>query len=110
MISIRNTIGKLWVNCPKCNSSQTITDWGNQICKYEKCDKHEFVIEFNLQTATMILQEIQHENLRKSREPKFPEVRPSKPALQKTHKGWILVPQPPTDNPTNWFAEPTSLK
>ena len=108
MISIKGILGKhgcLLVPCPKCNSGQLITEFGEQTCKYEKCDGHKFLFEFNFDTAKMLLEIIEKENKRISELPPAKEFRPAVPNLQKVNSGYILVPQPPTDNPELWYKK-----
>jgi|ERR1051326_2043628 hypothetical protein len=89
--SIKDIVGMLWIPCPKCHSAQCITEWGEQVCKYEKCNGHKWIVEFNFETAGLMLKQI--ENCNKSLKPiTITEWVP--PILQKTNDGWICVPQP----------------
>jgi hypothetical protein len=106
MISIKDIIGDgitpLWIPCPKCKMPQPVTEWGEITCAYEKCDGHKFMFEFNLENLTLLLKKIKDiKNLSKS--VVRPMVRPSMPKLQKTHDCYILVPQPPSSNPDDWY-------
>lgn len=106
MISIKGVLGKhgsLNIPCPKCNSIQTITEFGEQTCRYEKCDGHKFIIGLNFDTAKMLLESLERENKRIADLPPTKEFRPSMPRLQKVHGGFVLVSQPPTDNPEFWY-------
>lgn len=103
MISIKDTVGSIWIPCPKCKSAVLIEQWGEQTCVYQGCDGHKFTFEFNFDTATLILEKIQQNNIRIRSLPTPPLVRPSRPRLQKTHDGHLLVPQPDSANPDDWF-------
>ena len=107
MISIKDIIGdeltSYWVPCPKCKTLQPVTEWGVEtICCYEKCDGNKFTVEYNLENLTSLLKKIRDiRNLSKS--VIRPMVRPSMPKLQKLHDCYILVPQPPSSNPDDWY-------
>lgn len=80
-----------------------VEEWGKQKCLYEKCDGHEFMVEYNLDTATKILKSIEAENQRIKAIPPLPMRRPSTPRLQRILDGWIAVPQPDTEDPREWY-------
>jgi len=103
MISIKDTVGNIWIPCPKCKSLNCVTEWGEQTCLYERCDGHKFLFEFNPTTALMILEQIQKRNIDEQNLPKFPLKRPSMPKLQKSHNCYFLVPQTDSINPDNWY-------
>jgi len=103
MISIKDTVGSVWVPCPKCKCSVCITDWGEQTCIYEKCDGNKFLFELNFDTAKLILEEIQRKSLIEQSKPKPVMFRPSMPKLQKVLTGHILVPQSDSSNPADWY-------
>ena len=103
MISIKDTIGSLWIPCPKCKSAVCITEWGEQTCIYEKCDGHKFTFEFTHDNAIMILEQIQKSNIQEQKIPKSPLIRPSVPKLQKTFDCYLLVPQTDSTNVNDWY-------
>ena len=94
----------LWVPCPKCKSAVCIEHWGEQTCLYEKCDGHKFKVEFNPETALLILEQIQRNNIQRESAPVIPMKRPSKPKLQKILSGHISVPQSDSENPDDWYV------
>ncbi len=63
MITIKDTIGKLWISCPKCKSAVLVEEWGEQTCRYEKCDVNKFLFELNPDTILLILEKIQENNI-----------------------------------------------
>ena len=79
-------------------------EWGEQTCIYEKCDGNRFPVEFNADTALLILERIQQNNIRIQSTPVQPMRRPSMPKLQKVNDGWILVHQPDSENPDDWYS------
>ena len=103
MISIKDTVGSMWIPCPKCKSAVCITEWGEQTCIYEKCDGHKFTFSFNPETALMMLEQIQKSNIQEQDKPKMPLMRPAMPKLQKTIDCYMLVQQPDSTNPDDWY-------
>ena len=104
MISIKDTIGSLWIPCPKCKSAVCITEWGEQTCIYEGCDGNKFLFELNFDISKLILEKIKESKIRNDNSQKFPLIRPSMPKLQKSHDCWIVVQQPDSTNPDDWYA------
>ena len=104
MISIKDTIGFLWYPCPKCKKEQVITEWGEHSCVYEGCDRHKFIVEYNFETATLMLKHLQTKNQFEDRERRRqPFKRPARPLLQKVNGGYIAVQQPDSANPKDWY-------
>ena len=103
MISIKDTVGSMWIPCPKCKSAVCITQWGEQTCLYEKCDGHKFAFEFTPETAVLMLEQIQKTNIQERNLPKAPLMRPAAPKLQKSHDRYLLVQQPTSSNPDDWY-------
>lgn len=93
----------MWIPCPKCKSAVCITEWGEQTCIYEKCDGHKFTFSFNPETALMMLEQIQKSNIQEQDKPKMPLMRPAMPKLQKTIDCYMLVQQPDSTNPDDWY-------
>jgi hypothetical protein len=90
-ISITNTIGMLWVECPQCKKLQSVREWGIKKCLNEECNGNEFNVEYNLATATMMLQDVEKQ---RAAEPKIRH--PSRPQTMKVQRvldGWIGVLQ-----------------
>jgi len=104
VISIKDTIGSLWVPCPKCKSAVCITEWGEQTCIYEGCDGNKFLFELNFDTSKLILEEIKESKIRNDNSQKFPLIRPSMPKLQGGYDCWFVVQQPDSTNPDDWYA------
>jgi len=103
MISIKDTVGRLWVPCPKCQFGVIVEHWGEQTCRYEKCDGHKFMVEYNLDTATLIFKAIEANTKRVNSISLEPMKRPSMPRLQRILDGWIAVPQLDTEDPREWY-------
>ena len=103
VISIKDTAGSMWVPCPKCKSAVCITQWGEQTCIYEKCDGHKFTFEFTPDIALLMLEQIQKANIQERNTPKAPLMRPAMPKLQKSTDCYLLVPQPDSINPADWY-------
>ena len=84
----------LWVRCPQSTDANPhlvrVMDWGKQTCRYEKCNGHEFDVEYNLDTATALLQEIEKQH----KPTPIIESKSSLGKLQRVLDGWIYVMQP----------------
>ena len=107
MISIKDTVGAIWLPCPKCKSYVQVERWGEQTCLYEKCDGHKFTVNFSFDMAQFILKQMENDTARAISFPKHPIKRPSKPKLQKYSDGWLSVAQPESENPDDWcFNDP----
>lgn len=96
MISIFHTVGMLMVPCPKCGMGHFAEDWGMQKCIYEKCDGHEWDLQFTPEIAVVMLKEIESQAKRYAawKEENATTTEWNPPRLQKTNDGWIVVPQP----------------
>jgi hypothetical protein len=103
MVSIKDITGHFWVPCPKCGYGVVIEEWGEQTCRYQKCDGHKFTFEYNFQNVELLLKELQRlADLAKIIKP-LSMRRPSMPRLQKVLDGWIAVPQRDTEDPRKWY-------
>lgn len=103
MFSIKSIVGHLWVPCPKCGYGVIVEEWGEQTCRYQGCDGHKFLFEYNFQNVELVLKELQRlADFRKTIKP-LPIKRPSVPRLQKVCDGWIAVPQWETEDPRQWY-------
>lgn len=104
VISINDTVGSIWVPCPKCKSMVCITEWGEQTCLYEKCDGHKFSFALTIDVTILMLEKIQlANNQEKERRLNVLLTRPSMPKLQKTVDCYLVVPQPDSSNPDDWY-------
>ncbi len=104
VISIKDTVGRIHTHCPKCKSIHFVEQWGEQTCIFNRCDGHKFNVEYNSDWANVMLKQIEFQNVALREIPNPPLKRPSKPKLQKTTDCWILVPQPDSTNPEDWYA------
>jgi hypothetical protein len=50
-----------------------------------------------------MLEQIQKTNIQERNTPKAPLMRPAMPKLQKTIDRYLLVPQPDSTNPDDWY-------
>ena len=64
MISIKDTVEYILIPCPKCKNVVFVSSWGEQTCLFLGCDGHKFVVDFNFDTAKLILQKVQETNVR----------------------------------------------
>lgn len=104
MISIKDTVGSIWVPCPKCKSAVCITQWGEQTCIYEKCDGHKFTFEVNNDSLLLLLEQVQKVNLAEDvRLSKSITMRPAMPVVQKSTNSFLVIQQPKSSNPSDWY-------